>query len=83
MWRSYRFALRYRDTAALLAERGVLVTEETIRRWCRKFGQTDANALRRRRPRPGDTWHLGGAFPATSVASTTRLSLTMPFFGRL
>jgi len=28
----------------LLAARGVIVTDETVRRWCRKFGQTDANA---------------------------------------
>ncbi len=42
----------------LLSERGVRVTDETIRRWSRKYGQTYANALRRRRPRPGDTWHL-------------------------
>jgi len=42
----------------LLAERGVIVTYETVRQWSRKFGQTYANALRRRRPQPGDTWHL-------------------------
>ena len=46
----------------LLAERGVIVTDETVRQWCRKFGQTDANALRRRRPRPGDKWHLDAVF---------------------
>jgi transposase-like protein len=44
--------------AALLAERGVILTDETVRRWCRTFGQGDANALRRRRPRPGDTWRM-------------------------
>jgi len=48
--------------AELLAERGVIVTDETIRRWCRKFGQTDANERRRRRPRPGDTWHPNEVF---------------------
>ncbi len=58
VWRSCRFALRYRDVEELLAERGVIVTYETVRRWCRTFGQTSANALRRRRPRPGDKWHL-------------------------
>ncbi len=42
----------------MLAERGVIVTDETPRQWCRKFGQTDANTRRRRRPQPGDTWHL-------------------------
>ena len=46
----------------LLAERCVVVTYETIRQWCRKFGQTYANELRRRRPRPGDKWHLDEVF---------------------
>jgi len=46
----------------LLAERGVLVTYETVRQWCRKFGQQYANALRRRRPRAGDKWHLDEVF---------------------
>ena len=64
VWLYFRFALSYRDVEELLAERGVVVTYETIRRWCRKFGQTYANALRRRRPRPGDTWHLDEVFIA-------------------
>ena len=42
----------------LLAERGVAVTYETIHQWCRTFGPTFAAALRRRRPRPGDKWHV-------------------------
>jgi putative transposase len=42
----------------MLARRGVEVTYETIRQWCLKFGQTFANQLRRRRPRPGEKWHL-------------------------
>jgi putative transposase len=57
-------ALSYRDVGELLAERGVVVTYETIRRWSRKFGQTYANALRRRRPRPGDKWYLDEVFIA-------------------
>ncbi len=64
VWRSFRFALRYRDVAELLAERGVVLTDETVRQWCRKFGQVSANQLRRRRPRPGDTWHLDAVFIA-------------------
>jgi putative transposase len=60
VWLDLRSALSYRDVEGLLAERGVVVTYETIRRWSRKFGQPYANALRRRRPRPGDTWHLDG-----------------------
>jgi len=62
VWRSCRFALRYRDVAELLAERGVIVTDETIRQWCGKFGQAYAHELRRRRPRPGDKWHLDEVF---------------------
>jgi len=62
VWLYFRFALSYRDVEELLAERGVVVTYETIRQWCRKFGQTYANGLRHRRPRPGDKWHLDEVF---------------------
>jgi putative transposase len=55
---SYRFLLRYRDVEELLAERGIAVSYETIRRWSKRFGQTFAHGVRRRRPRPGDKWHL-------------------------
>src|SRR5262249_11106691 len=46
----------------ILLERGVSVTYEAIRKWCRKFGQPYANQLRRRRPRPGDKWHMDEVF---------------------
>ncbi len=72
MWRYCRFALRYRDIAELLAERGVLLTDETVRQWCRKFGQVDKNALRRRRPRPGDTWHRDAVFIAINGVQHSR-----------
>ncbi len=55
VWRYFRFLLSYRAVEELLAERGIAVSYETIRRWCRKFGQTFAGGLRRRRARPGDT----------------------------
>jgi len=42
--------------------RGVVLTYETVREWCLKFGQTYANNLRRRTPRPGDRWHLDEVF---------------------
>lgn len=45
-----------------MLERGVLVSHETVRRWCAKFGQTYANGLRRRRARPGDKRHLDEVF---------------------
>src|SRR4051812_27648118 len=60
VWLYFRFALSYRDVEELLAERGVVLTYETVRQWCRKFGQQYANTLRRRRPQPGDKWHLDG-----------------------
>src|SRR4051794_18084462 len=56
VWLYFRFALSYRDVEELLAERDVILTYETIRQWCQKFGQVYANELRRRRPRPGDKW---------------------------
>lgn len=62
VWFYFRFALSYRDIEELLAERGVIVTYETVRQWCRKFDQAYANGLRPRRPRPGDKWHLDEVF---------------------
>ena len=56
VWRYFRFALSYRDVAELLAERGIVLSDETVRQWCQKFGQQYASALRRRRPKPGDKW---------------------------
>jgi putative transposase len=62
VWLYYRFCLSYRDVEELLFTRGIVVTYEAIRKWCRKFGQAYANQLRRRRPGPGDKWHLDEAF---------------------
>jgi len=45
-----------------MAERGIALTYETIRQWCRTFGQQYANQLRRRRARTGDKWHLDEVF---------------------
>src|SRR3712207_3017098 len=58
VWLYYRFSLSYRDIEEMMAQRGVRVSYETIRQWCLKFGQTIADELRRRRPRPGEKWHL-------------------------
>jgi putative transposase len=62
VWLYFRFCLSYRDVAELMAARGVILTYEAVRSWCRKFGQVYANQLRRRRPRPGDKWHLDEVF---------------------
>jgi tetratricopeptide (TPR) repeat protein len=49
VWLYYRFPLSYRDVQELLFERGIDITHEAIRQWCRKFGQDYANQLKRRR----------------------------------
>ena len=56
------FSLSLRDVELLLAERGVIVSYESVRRWCLKFGAVFADNLRRRRPRPGDKSHLDEVF---------------------
>src|ERR1700751_1469309 len=62
VWLYHLFSVSLRDIELIVAERGVLVTHESIRHWCRKFGADFAQRLRRRRPRPGDTWHLDEVF---------------------
>ncbi|MDP9311580.1 MAG: IS6 family transposase [Chloroflexota bacterium] len=62
LWLYYRFSLSFRDVEELLAARGVMLSYETVRRWTLKFGQQYANELRRRRPQPGDKWHLDEVF---------------------
>lgn len=52
-----------------MLQRGVIVSYETVRRWCAKCGQTYANGLRCRRPRPGDKWHLDEVFIKVSGES--------------
>src|SRR5664279_1339488 len=56
--RYYRFPLSYRGVEELMFERGVIVSYESIRRWCHKFGPSYAGEIRRRRPEPKDRWHL-------------------------
>src|SRR5437773_4462208 len=58
IWLYLRFTLSYRDVEELLAERGLDVSYETVRRWVLKFGPLIARKLRRGRPRPSARWHL-------------------------
>ena len=46
MWLYFRFSLSYRDGEELMAARGIVLTDETIRQWCRKFGQHSAKQVR-------------------------------------
>jgi putative transposase len=58
IWLYLRFALSFRGVEDLLAERGIVVSYETVRRWVNHFGPTIAARLRKRRPKPCITWHL-------------------------
>ena len=62
VWLYYRFSISFRDVEDLLAERGVTVSFETIRRWCLKFGRDYAKRLKRRQGQLGDTWFLDEVF---------------------
>jgi putative transposase len=62
VWLSHVVSLSLREVELILAGRGMTVTHEGIRNWCRKFGAGCAAKLRRRRPKPGDTWHLDEVF---------------------
>ena len=57
-WLYLRFTLSYRDVEDLLAERGLTVSNESIRRWVLKFGPVIAKNLRGTRPQPHSSWHL-------------------------
>jgi putative transposase len=57
-WLYARFRLSYRDVEELLAERGLDISYETIKRWVLKFGPLFARELCRRRSSPTSQWHL-------------------------
>ena len=57
----FRFQLSL-DIEELLFERGVVVSYETIRRWCDKFGASFAHRAKAARRKPGSTWHLDEMF---------------------
>jgi transposase-like protein len=58
IWLYLRFTLSLRDVEDLLAERGIMVSYESIRRWINHFGPMIAADLRRRRPSPHTSWHM-------------------------
>jgi transposase-like protein len=68
IWFYLRFTLSFRDVEDLLAERGIAVSYETVRRRVNHFGPMIAAQLRTRRPKPHATWH------ATDTSSAHRSS---------
>src|ERR1700693_797317 len=65
VWLYHRFCLSFRDAEDLLAQRGVTVTYETIRQWCRTFGPADARTLRD----AGGRWATRGTWTNCSSIS--------------
>ena len=62
IWLYLRFTLSFRDVEDLLAERGISLSYETVRRWVNHFGPMVAADLRKRRPKPCTVWHLDEAY---------------------
>ena len=62
VWLYFRFNLSHRDIEALLAQRGILVSYESIRLWCIKLGQRYARRLKRRHQGYGDTLYIDEVF---------------------
>ena len=58
VWMHLRFTLSFRNVEELLAERGIVVTYESVRRWVLTFCPAIARRLRARRPRPHGRWHM-------------------------
>lgn len=62
MWAYFRFNLSHRDVEDLLAQRGIVVSYESIRLWCIKFGPKYARRLKRRHQGFGDTFYIDEVF---------------------
>ena len=62
VWLYHCFSLSLREVELILAQRGIVVSYESIRAWGLRFGRAFANSLKRRRPKPGDKWHLDEVF---------------------
>jgi putative transposase len=62
VWLYHRFNLSHRDVEDLLAQRGIIVSRESIRLWCNKFGSKYAARLRRRHQGYGDTFYIDEVF---------------------
>ncbi len=65
VWLYHRFCLSFRDVEDLLAERGIVVSYETIRSWCNKFVPVYARSIKKCRGSLGDTWYLDEVYIVT------------------
>ncbi len=81
VWLYLRFPLSFRDVEELLAERGIRVSYETVRRWVAKFGSQYGEQLQKREKCRGRTWHLdlgGGADWRQAVLALAGRSASPP-----
>ena len=62
VWLYFRFNLSHRDIEDLLAQRGIIVSYESIRLWCIKFGRKYVRRLKRRHQGYGDTFYIDEVF---------------------
>lgn len=62
VWLYHRFTLSFRDIEELLAARSIVVSYETIRQWCKKYGSMYCNQIKKSRSQLGDTWYLDEVF---------------------
>ena len=62
VWLYHRFNLSHRDVEDILAERGIIVTRESIRLWCIKFGAIYSRRLKRKHRGYGDTFYIDEVF---------------------
>ena len=58
IWLYLGFTLSCRDIEDLLADRGLDISYEAVRRWAPKFGSAIARRPRQGRARPAGHWHL-------------------------
>ena len=65
VWLYHRFCLSFRDVEDLLAEGGIVVSYETIRSWCNKFGPAYARTIKKRQGSLGDTWYMDEVYIVT------------------
>ncbi|NNG72048.1 IS6 family transposase [Rhizobium laguerreae] len=69
VWLYFRFNLSLRDVEEMLLDFGIVVSHETIRRWCRKHGLDYARRIRPKSPTQGDVWHLDEGVPRGTHSS--------------
>jgi len=77
IWLYLRFTLSFRDVEDLLAERGIAVSYETVRRWVNHFGPMIAADLRKRRPKPHTIWPSPRVDPQRQAASPPKPSVIL------